>query len=422
MKKQWILWSLVGIISGNIYAQDSLPKKDNNAKSGLQGLMGSIGAQESAEATKLAFEKSMKGFAQMNNSGLSFFQDLAILDAANQLVKFKDETALEYVAQIQDANLRHKGYATLPKTVFNPQNVASAAEVLKKKINENKPDLAPGKISDKGKENAYYAYQTAYANLLFRAGQYKAALKCIEPISTAGLMKNSDLQTYALILQKNGKYAAATVILEEVIKQGQADEELKQALKESWLGLGKKEKDFPGHLESLYQQLRKDKESDLAGQQLNYPAPLFSLTDLSGKTVSLEKLKGKVVFIDFWATWCGPCVRSFPAMQKAVDKYRNHPDVVFLFINSLEKETNLEKRRKQVSSFIKEKGFSFQILMDDEKSGAYEVIKEYKVSGIPAKFVIDKAGNVRYALSGFTGAIDAAFEEVSVLIESTLKL
>lgn len=421
MRKQWIIWSLMGIISGNIYAQNNLPGKENKTKSGLQGLM-SIGAQDSAEATKLAFEKSMKSFAQMNNSGLSFFQDLAIQDAANQLIKFKDETALEYVAQIQDANLRHKGYAALPKTVFDPQNVSRAEEVLKKKIAENKPNLTSGRVNDKGKENAYYAYQTAYANLLYRAGQYKDALRFIEPISKPGLMKNSDLHTYALILQKNGKYADATLILEDVIKQGLADDELKQALKDSWVGLGKKEKDFPGHLESLYQQLRKEKESSLAAQQVNYPAPLFSLCDLNGKTVALEELKGKVVFIDFWATWCGPCVRSFPAMQKAVDKYKNHPDVVFLFINSIEKETDPEKRTKQVSSFIKEKGFSFQILMDEQKAGAYEVIRKYKVSGIPAKFVIDKAGNVRYALSGFTGGTDAAFEEVTVLIESALSL
>ncbi|WP_316821566.1 TlpA disulfide reductase family protein [Pedobacter gandavensis] len=411
MKKQWMIWLLLGSISGNIYAQDKPMKKAEEGKSGLHGLMGNVGRQETAEATKLAFEKSMKSFAQMNNSGLTFFQDLAILDAANQLIKFKDESALAYVAQIQDANLRHKGYAALPKTAFNKKNIDEATAVLKLKIAESATGTAP-----------YYAYQTAYANLLYRTGQYKAALDYIKPISSPDLMKNSDLQTYALILQKNKAYLEASRMLEDIIKQGVADEELKMALKESWMGLGKSEKDFPAHLETLFQHLRKDKEISLAGQQVNYPAPLFALTDLSGKTVSLEDLRGKVVFLDFWATWCGPCVASFPAMQKAVDKYRNHPEVVFLFINTLEKEKDLEKRRKQVDGFIRDKGFSFQILMDDQKSGAYELTKKYKVAGIPAKFVIDKAGNVRYALSGFTGATDAAFEEVNVLIETALKL
>lgn len=406
MKKLWFILPLMLVFSGNIFAQHTDQKKDQKPKSGLQALMDNAGPQETAAATKLAFEKNMKSFDQMNNSGLSFFQDLAILEAATQLIKFKDETAIEYVAQIRDANLRHKGYVALPKETLNPKKTLSAAAVLKKKIVEN------------GKESAY---QAAYANLLYRSGQYKEALTYIKSANAEVLVKNADPQTYALILQKNKAYSAASLILEDIIKQGVADEELKQSLKDSWLALGKKEKDFPAHLESLYSHIRKEKETSLAGKLINYPAPDFSLTDLNGKTVSLAALKGKVVFIDFWATWCGPCVGSFPAMQKAVDKYKNHPDVVFLFINSSEKENDLEERRKALTTFIKDKGFRFQILLDNKQSGKYEVIAKYKVDGLPAKFVIDKSGNVRYALNGFAGATDDAFEEVSVLIENTLK-
>src|SRR5690554_8083345 len=66
------------------------------------------------------------------------------------------------------------------------------------------------------------------------------------------------------------------------------------------------------------------------------PAPDFTLEDLEGNTVSLKDLEGKVVVLDFWATWCAPCIKSFPAMQMAVNKYKDDPEVEFLFINTWE--------------------------------------------------------------------------------------
>src|SRR5690606_41666590 len=77
------------------------------------------------------------------------------------------------------------------------------------------------------------------------------------------------------------------------------------------------------------------------------PAPGFSLKDLDGKEVSLEDLKGKVVVLDFWATWCAPCIKSFPAMQMAVDKYKEDPEVAFLFINTWERQEDPAAAVKQ---------------------------------------------------------------------------
>jgi peroxiredoxin len=148
------------------------------------------------------------------------------------------------------------------------------------------------------------------------------------------------------------------------------------------------------------------------------PAPAFKLKDINGNTVSLASLKGKTIVVDFWATWCGPCKASFPGMQKTVNKYRNDPNVVFLFIDTWETDKN---REKLVKDFIQKNKYTFTVLYDETRknSDEYGVIGDYKVEGIPTKFVIDKNNNIKFKAVGFNGNDDALVEEISTMIEMT---
>ena len=156
--------------------------------------------------------------------------------------------------------------------------------------------------------------------------------------------------------------------------------------------------------------------TDLAKEMINKPAPMFALKDLKGKTVSLADLKGKVIIVDFWATWCGPCKASFPGMQMALNKYKDNPNVKFVFIDTWEREENY---LPGVKKFIADSKYTFNVLMDEKDNDGKQakIVTAYGVEGIPTKFVLDGNGNIRFKHIGFSGGADELVDEVSIMID-----
>lgn len=113
---------------------------------------------------------------------------------------------------------------------------------------------------------------------------------------------------------------------------------------------------------------------------IGYPAPDFALTDLDGNVVRLSDFQGKVVFLNFWATWCPPCRAEMPAMEEVYQEYKDK-DVVFIGIDLLES-------RSSVESFVEENGYSWVFTIDS--TGI--VAMDYMVIGIPSSFFIDEEG------------------------------
>jgi len=116
----------------------------------------------------------------------------------------------------------------------------------------------------------------------------------------------------------------------------------------------------------------------------------FTLDKFEGGILDFEDLKGKVVFINFWATWCAPCVAEMPSIQKLYDTYKDNQEIVFIIINV---EGSQEKK---VAKFLNKKDYTFPIFFPN----ATQIPKVYKSNSIPTTFVINKEGFISYKKVG----------------------
>jgi peroxiredoxin len=128
-------------------------------------------------------------------------------------------------------------------------------------------------------------------------------------------------------------------------------------------------------------------EQSKVGIEIGNIAPDFSIPLLSGETVKLSDYRGKVVLLNFWATWCGPCVDEMPAIQQISDDFANK--AVVLAVNVGEKKDKIEK-------FIKDKKFTFNIGLDENN----EVSMKYPTEGIPLSIVLKADGSISYTNIG----------------------
>ena len=246
---------------------------------------------------------------------------------------------------------------------------------------------------------------------LLKAGRKEEAQKALEEAVT--LTKNASPEVnehYARALDPVGEHRVILDRIPGFIRQGQSTPAMKAILKDAFIADKGGESGWTEYLAGLESAARDTLKSELDRQVLDLPAPVFTLSGLDGSLVSLADFKGQTVVLDFWAAWCGPCLASFPAMSRLVEKYKDDAQVKFLFVNSWERT---EDKKKSASDFIAANSYAFQVLLDVNDA----VIDDYRVDGIPTKFIIDKNGRVRFKSVGYSGSPDRLVDEVSLMIE-----
>lgn len=191
-------------------------------------------------------------------------------------------------------------------------------------------------------------------------------------------------------------------------------------LKEWFLKEGKKEADFPAYLEQLKKENKPEEKIALMDP---VPAPAIKVQSADGKTKDLALNSGKIIVIDFWATWCGPCKKAFPAMQQFVNDFKDDKQVEVYFISTQETK---EGYKKEALAYLKEKGLKITPYFDLVKKGGGtnnasfgQYAKIFNSSGIPRKVVI-KDGKIRFTSEGYSGNPGQLVDELTNVI-NTLK-
>jgi peroxiredoxin len=134
----------------------------------------------------------------------------------------------------------------------------------------------------------------------------------------------------------------------------------------------------------------------------------FKLEDaFTGETLSLKQLRGKVVFLNVWATWCGPCREEMPSMETLYDELKSNKDFVMLAVSQ---DT---KGKAAVVSYAEKNGYHFKILLDPEN----KVGESYGVSGVPETFIIDRKGRI---VAHHMGAFDWSRPDVKQALRELL--
>lgn len=191
-------------------------------------------------------------------------------------------------------------------------------------------------------------------------------------------------EAYIFSLLELGMKAEAEQEIKIVMRTGKASEKINKMLREI----------YPNDIETVKSQESKYWESTVKKQMIKQVSPNFSLRNRKNEIVDLEELKGKIVVIDFWATWCGPCVASFGSYYEIMNKYKNDSALAFIFVDTKEKDL---KYKQKVEEIMKNKGQDFNVLFDDKD----EVAHSFGVVNLPTKFIIDKEGNLRFKDVGF---------------------
>lgn len=266
-----------------------------------------------------------------------------------------------------------------------------------------------------------------YADILNETGSADKALIWIEkvaPYFDGSSTKFSDL--YITLLDKNAHSDKVEDVILKGIAANSISPEMITRLKSIYVDKNGSEDGFDVYFNKLKPQSVIEKEhAEIKKSFINKDIELYSYETLGGDTMDMASLKGKILILDFWATWCVPCKAAMPGMNMAYQKYKDDDDVKFFFVSTMEFNKDF---KSQIKQFLKDKGYEFTVLLDmmnpETHKGDYaysHYAKEFGFSGIPQKIIIDGNGKLRWRSTGYDGSPSALADKISFIIQELKK-
>mgnify|MGYP002725494398 CR=1 FL=1 len=160
-------------------------------------------------------------------------------------------------------------------------------------------------------------------------------------------------------------------------------------------------------ISEIQESLHERRKEEVLGEIFSNNAPEFEFTDFDGRVLNNSNMLGKVVFVDFWATWCNPCRRELPEFQKFYNDFKDNPRVVFVAAST-------DRDREKVKPYIQEMNFTFPVAFAEGNAD------KFGVEGIPSLFIIGPSGKIRYKIIGFDPDKDFV-REMTWRLESLLE-
>lgn len=211
----------------------------------------------------------------------------------------------------------------------------------------------------------------------------------------------------------SGQKKPALQLAERALSLGVSTPKLLETFRALLKEDGEDSSDIAEREEELRSQGRQRMAMRVVKDMLHQQAIDGAFTSLDGKAVKIFDWKGKVVIIDYWATWCGPCRQSFPSLQKLYMRYKDNPNVVFAIVNVWERS---DDRIQTVKDFLsKNPTLTFPMFLDKDDS----VVGKFGVTGIPTKFYLGKDGRIQFKEVGLSPEeqfLDEATNRIEALL------